>query len=164
MSFTYGADGSLIKNKPSRSGELAFEEFDIQKQIESFATIAEELSFHKEQFQDINTRQNNNIEKFQNYLNNYENHLTKQESVYNNTLNSHAEKFSNYIRNQENMCGSKLNQQNVLLNQQQNVLKKQQGALEYFNVLSDAQNHSHMKIAEEYKNLTESYPEHFTME
>ena len=136
MTFTYGADGSLIKNKPSRSGDLAFEQFDINKQIE----------------------------KFENYLNKYASHLQNQELVYNNTVNTHAEKFSNFIRNQENMCGSKLNHQNLLLSQQQDVLRKQQSTIEYFNVLNEAQNNSNLQIAETYKNLTESYPEHFTME
>jgi len=164
MSFTYGADGSLIKNKPSRSGDLAFEQFDVNKQIESFASLSNEIGFHKEQFQDMNNRQNQQIDKFQNYLNKYSSHLQNQELVYNNTLNTHAEKFSNFIRNQENMCGSKLNHQNLLLSQQRDVLKKQQGTIEYFNVLNEAQNNSNLQIAETYKNLTESYPEHFTME
>jgi hypothetical protein len=51
-----------------------------------------------------------------------------------------------------------------MLSQQQNILKKQQGAIEYFNNLNEAQNNTNMKMAEYYQNLSNSYPEYFTIE
>jgi hypothetical protein len=164
MSFTYGADGSLIKNTQSFGGELSYEHFDINKQIASFENIAKDTLNHKEHFQTINEAQNKTIERFQKHLNKYEHFIKNREYAYNNKLNSDAENFSDYIRHQENMCGSKLNQQNNLLSKQQDVLKKQQGAIEYFDVLNKSQNHANMKVAEYYKNLNEIYPENFTME
>ena len=164
MGFTYGADGSLIKNTQSFGGELAHEHFDINKQIKSFENIAHDVINHKEHFQTINEAQNKKIEKFQNHLNKYENFIKSKEYAYNNKLNNDAEHFSNYIRHQENMCGSKLNQQNNLLSKQQDVLKKQQGAIGYFNILNESQNHANMQVAEYFKNLNDTYPEHFTME
>lgn len=164
MGFTYGADGSLIRNTQSFNGELANEPFDINKQVESFENIAQNVVQHKEHFQSINTAQNKRIEKFRNHLDKYERFITNREVAFNNKLVNDAEHFSNYIRNQENMCGSKLNQQNNLLSQQQVVLQKQQGAIEYFNILNKSQNHTNNQVAEFYKNLNNTYPEHFTME
>ena len=164
MGFTYGADGSLIKNKHNPSGELSHEHFDIQKQIESFEDVAKEALNYKEHFQSINEVQNRQINQFENHLKNYENFITSQEAEYGKVLNEHAEQFSNYIRQQENMCGAKINNQNNLLSQQQNLLQKQQGAIEYFNVLNEAQNNSNTKIAEYYQNLSNSYPEYFSLE
>ena len=163
MGFTYGADGSLIKNTQSQSGELAHEHFDIQKQIESFENVATEALNRKEHFQSINQAQNQQIDKFENHLKTYENFIQNREVDYGTVLNEHAEQFSNYIRQQENMCGSKINHQNNLLSKQQQVLQKQQGAIEYFNTLNEVQNNSNMKIAEYYQNLTNSYPEYFSM-
>lgn len=163
MGFTYGADGRLIQNKPSKSGELAFEEFDIEKQIKSYEDIANNVSLHKEKFQDINQSQNNKIEKLSNYIKDYENHLKNQEIAYASFLNNQSERYSKFIRNQENICGSKVNQQNAILSQQQETLKKQQSAVNYFNILNEAQNHSNLKVAKYYKNLTETYPERFIM-
>ena len=164
MSFTYGADGSLIKNKQSRYGEIANEHFDIQKQIESFENVTIESLNHKEHFQSINETQNNQINQLENQLKTYEHFIKNQEYNYNNQLNEQADHFSNYIQEQENMCGSKINHQNNLLSKQQNVLQNQQGAIEYFNIVNEAQNNSNLKIAEYYQNLTTSYPEHFSME
>lgn len=164
MGFTYGADGSLIKNKFNTSGELAHEHFDVQKQVQSFENVALEALNNKEHFQSINNVQNNKINQFQNDLKKYENFIINQEKKYSNVLNEHAEQFSNYMHQQENMCGAKINQQNNLLSNQQNLLQKQQGAIEYFNTVNEAQNNSNMKIAEYYQNLTNSYPEYFNLE
>jgi hypothetical protein len=164
MGFTYGADGSLIRNRQNQSGELSHEHFDIQKQIESFENVATNAINHKEHFQNINEAQNRQINEFENHLKTYENFIQNKEAEYGNVLNEQAEQYSNYIRTQENMCGSKINQHNNLLAQQQNILQKQQGAIEYFNNLNEAQNNTNMKIAEYYQNLSNSYPEYFTIE
>lgn len=165
MSFTYGADGSLIRNKQSRNGgEIASEHFDIQRQIESFENVARDALKHKEHFQSENEAQNQQINHFQNKIKAYENFMQHQEGVYTGILNEHAEQFSNDINQKEHFCGSQISHQNNLLTQQQQLLHKQQNAIEYFNVLSEAQNNSNMKVSEYYENLTNSYPEHFSME
>ena len=164
MSFTYGPDGSLVKNKLSRYGAIAHEHFDIQKQIESFENVANEALKHKEHFQCQNQAQNQQMHQLQSKLNNYENFMQNQEGVYNNILNAQSNKFVNHVRQQEDFFGSKISQQNQLLTQQQQLLNKQQHAIEYFNVLNEAQNNSNIKISEYYENLTNTYPEHFSME
>jgi hypothetical protein len=167
-SFTYGADGQLALNNERQWGDSIVnnnaEHFSVQSKIKNFKSMTDSATSQIEYFQTNNKQQAGHLDFLSKKLNVYNELASQQENFYSGML---KEQFSNYRQlsnQQDKLCNSALNKQYTNLSEQQNLLQKQQNALEYFENLHQSQVNSNHSITQKNRELVSAYPEHFEMD
>jgi hypothetical protein len=166
INYTYGADGQLyIKNEKQWGDHILnnnIEHSAVQSRLKEFNNIANHAKMQAEYFQNQNQKQSNYLSFLNSKLHTFNNISKIQEYFYTDKIHNQYLNYSQIYKQQENICNSTLyNQQNHFIFQQ-NLLQKQQSALQHFENLHKHQVISNLDIEKKHNQIIQNYPEYFT--
>jgi hypothetical protein len=166
INYTYGADGQLYINNEKQWGVHILnnnaEHIAVQSKMKDLKKISNDAKMQAEYFQNQNQKQSNYLSFLNSKLHTFNNISKNQEYFYTDKIHNQYLNYSQIYKQQENICNTTLdNQQNHFIFQQ-NLLEKQQSALQHFENLHKHQVISNLDIEKKHNQIIQNYPEYFT--